>query len=126
MTDQQQAADANMDATNLYREDVITDRKVGTIRRLTPITPEGEVDNARPVRYIGQAQLMTAAGPFPLSFDIDASTLAEAVKNYGEAAKAGYERAVQELQEMRRQAASSIVVPGSGAAPGGAGKIQMP
>lgn len=122
MSDQQQAADANMDAANLYREEMITDRKVGTIRRLTPVTPEGEVDSTRPVSFIGQAQLMTAAGPLPISFEIEAQTLAEAVQNYGEATKAAYERAVKELQEMRRQAAGSIVVPGAGAG----SKIQMP
>jgi hypothetical protein len=73
-------------------------------------------------------------GPLPISFEIDARTLGEAVQKYGDAAKEGVERAVRELQELRRQASSSILVPGSGAGlagglpPGGVGggKIKLP
>jgi hypothetical protein len=32
---------AAMDATQIYREETFTDRKVGTIRRLTPVTADG-------------------------------------------------------------------------------------
>ena len=32
---------ADMDAANLYTEEIVTDRKMGTIHVLTPITPEG-------------------------------------------------------------------------------------
>ena len=38
-----------MDAATLYREDTITDRKVGTLRVLTPIKTDGTPDAARPV-----------------------------------------------------------------------------
>ena len=75
---------------------------------------------------------MTQVGPLPVSFEIEAKTLADAVAGYADAAKGAVERTVRELQEMRRQAASSIVLPGQGGggfAPGGlggGGKIQMP
>jgi hypothetical protein len=121
-----------MDAASLYREDIITDRKVGTIRMLTPLDSEGATDPARPVLYMGEAQIMTGAGPLPISFEIEAETLGEAVDQFGTAAKEAIERTVRDLQEMRRQAASSIVVPqgpignlGPGAL-GGGGKIQLP
>ena len=39
--------EAKMDATNLYREDVVTDRRVGTLRMMTPIKSDGSVDAAR-------------------------------------------------------------------------------
>ena len=42
-----------MDVSNLYTEEVVTDRKVGTIRVLNPITPEGEKDPARKPIYSG-------------------------------------------------------------------------
>jgi hypothetical protein len=125
--------DATMDAASLYREEIYTDRKVGTLRVLVPVRDDGSPDTARPTIYQGEAQLMTNVGPLPISFEIDATTLAEAVAAYGEATKAGVERAMRELQEMRRQASSSIVIPQTGAAGlgpggplGGGGKIQLP
>ena len=57
----------------------------------------------------------------PLSFELAAASLDEAVEQFPEAAQQALERTMEELQEMRRQAASSLVVPGSGG-----GKIQMP
>jgi hypothetical protein len=134
MADRPDPRDAEMDAASLYREEVVTDRRIGTIRMMTPITADGRVDDKRPMLFIGEAQMLTSVGPLPISFDIEASTLAEAVAKYGAAAKEGFERAVRELQDMRRQQASSIVVPPPGAAgaftgggfgAGGGGKIQM-
>jgi hypothetical protein len=123
-----------MDAASLYREDIITDRKVGTIRMMTPLKIDGATDSARPVLYMGEAQIMTGAGPLPINFEIEAATLAEAVDKFGDAAKEAIERTVKELQELRRQAASSIVVPQGGMGGlgpgglggGGGGKIQIP
>ena len=123
--------EAKMDASSLYREEIITDRKVGTLRVMTPLAIDGEPDAARPVLYMGEAQIMTGAGPLPINFEIDAETLQEAVEGFGPAAKEAIERTVRDLQEMRRQQASSIVVPqgGMGAlgpGAGGGGKIQLP
>jgi len=121
--------EAKMDSASLYREEIITDRKVGTIRMMTPLKSDGTADTARPVIYMGEAQIMTQAGPLPINFDIEAKTLLEAVDKFGPSAKEAIERTVRELQEMRRQAASSIVVPQgpiSGLGGGGGGKIQLP
>lgn len=123
MAQRPDAPDSKMDATTLYREDIITDRKVGTIRRMTPITSEGADDSTRPTIYLGEAQIMTNAGPLPINFEIEAAGVAEAVEKFGDAAKEAVERTVRELQELRRQQASSIVVPGMG---GPGSKIQMP
>ena len=124
--------DATMDAASLYREEIITDRKVGTIRLMVPVRSDGSLDPARPTIYTGDAQIMTNMGALPVSFDIEAKDLAEAVAKYGEAAKVGIERTMHELQELRRQQSSGLIVPPAGAAsalaggfPGG-GKIQMP
>ena len=69
----------------------------------------------------------------PLSFEIDAKTLAQACEGFAEGARIAFEETMKELQEMRRQQASSIVIPDAGAAsalggPGGPprGKIQFP
>lgn len=126
-TDPSRLAEARMDASSLYREEIVTDRKVGTLRILAPITADGTPDAARPTIYQGEAQLMTSMGPLPINFDVEAKTLAEAVDKYGEAAKVGVERAMRELQEMRRQSQSSIVIPEAGAIPPvtGGGKIHL-
>jgi len=129
------ASEPRMDPKSLYREEVISDRKVGTIRVLTPIKSDGETDSSRQVAYIGEAQLLTSVGTLPINFEIDAQSLDEAVKKFAEVAKEAVERTVKDLQELRRQAASSIVVPqggmgGLGGLPGGGmpggGKIQIP
>ena len=127
--------DVTMDASALYREEIYTDRSAGTMRVLNPVTRDGAPDAARPTLYIGEAQLMTNMGPLPIAFEIPAATFGEAIARYGAAAKEGIERTMRELQEMRRQASSSIVIPQGGAGAlgglpggglGGGGKIQLP
>ncbi len=127
--------DPKMDATSLYREEIITDRKVGTIRMLTPVKQDGATDSSRAVIYLGEAQLMTNVGTLPINFELEAQTLDEAVSKFSDAAKEAVERTMKDLQELRRQAASQIVVPqggmgGLGGLPGGGvppgGKIQIP
>lgn len=118
-----------MDAAGVYREDVYTDRKVGTIRSLTPVKSDGSPDPGRKPVYVGEAQILTPMGAIPVTFEIDAATLDAAVTQYPAAAKQAVERTVKEIQELRRQAASSIVIPQGGLPPGGlggGGKIQLP
>ncbi|MBI3897655.1 MAG: hypothetical protein HY308_05080 [Gammaproteobacteria bacterium] len=120
-----------MDAAALCREEVFTDRKVGTIRRLAPVKTDGTTDTTRQVLFVGEAQILTGMGALPLSFEIPAQSLEEAISKFGPATKVAVERAMQELQEMRRQASSSIVIPERGAgalSPGGlpGGKIKLP
>lgn len=119
---------ADMDAANLYTEEIVTDRKMGTIHVLTPITPEGAKDPTRAPIFTGEVQIMTQMGPLPISFDIPAASVAEAVSKYGEAAKEGVRQTLERLQEMRREAVSKIVTPGSPGfgVPPSSGKIQMP
>jgi hypothetical protein len=118
---------AKMDAASLYREEIYTDRIGATMRVLIPVTKDGAPDNSRPTLYLGEAQILTNMGPLPINFEIDADNLADAVAKYGDAAKAGVESAMRELQEMRRQASSSLVIP-QGGVPNlsGGGKIQLP
>lgn len=131
------APDTAMDVNALYREEIYTDRTAATLRVMVPVNADGGADSARPTLYLGEAQIMTNMGPLPVSFEIDAANLKEAIERYADAAKAGIERAIRELQEMRRQQSSSLIVPPAGAAaaltggmgaPGGrgGGKIQMP
>jgi hypothetical protein len=124
-----------MDPTSLYREEVITDRRVGTLRVMTPVKIDGGLDSSRQVLYVGEAQLLTQAGLLPLVFEIDATSLADAIEKFAAGATAAIERTRRELDELRREAASQIVVPptlppgfdpkgGPGGLPGG-GKIHL-
>lgn len=128
-------AEPYMDAAALYQEEVFTDRRVGAIRRLTPVSSDGSPDPNRPVLFIGQAEIMTNIGPVPINFEIEAKTLAEAVDGFSAAAQAAVERTVEQIQELRRQQASQLVVPSGGLPPnlggpggpaGRGGKIQFP
>jgi hypothetical protein len=123
------ATELKVDPNSLYLEEIFTDRRVGTIRRLTPVKKDGTRDPAKPVLYVGETQVLTPAGALPIGFEISAASLEEAADRFGPQAKEAIERTVKELQELRRQAASSIVVPQGPLPPmagGGGGKIQMP
>ncbi len=121
----QETQTASFDADNLYLEESFTDRTVGTLRRMTPVDKHGNPDASRSVLYIGQTQVMTAMGALPLSFDIDADSLEVAIAGFSDGAKQAFEQTMKELEEMRREQASSIVVPGAGGGMPGAGKIQL-
>jgi hypothetical protein len=130
MAAQNDLPDVRLDPAAMYREEIFTDRRAGTIRRLTPVTLDGATDSKRPVLFSGQTQLLTPAGVLPLVFEIEAATLEEALQKFPDGVKVALEQAIDEAREMRREAASRIVVPevGAGAigpAPGG-GKIKFP
>ncbi len=113
-------ADIAMDRTNLYREETFTDRRVGTLQRLTPVTPSGDTDTSRAVIYVGQTQVLTPAGALPLTFELAATSLDDAVDKFGDAAQDALAHTLRRLEELRREQASSIIVPGA-APPGSVG-----
>jgi len=118
------SSELKLDPDKLYLEEVFTDRRIGTLRRLTPVTKDGKTDASRGIVYVGETQIMTPAGSIPIGFEIGAGSLEEAAEKFGPAAKEAIDRTVLELQELRRQASSSIVVPQGPL--GGGGKIQLP
>lgn len=125
-----------MEASDLYQEEIFTDRRVGTIQRLTPVDKTGKADPARPVLYVGQTQLMSRMGALPLNFEIPGDSLEQAVQNFATAANGALQETMQKLEEMRREQASSLIVPEAGGGfggglpgggmPSGGGRIRMP
>jgi hypothetical protein len=123
--------DIQLDSAGLYREDIFTDRKAGTIRRLIPVTLDGSTDASRAVLFSGQTQLLTPNGVLPLGFEIEAASLQDAIAKFPGAVKEALEQAIEEAREFRRESSSRIVVPdvaggmgGAGPLPGG-GKIKL-
>jgi hypothetical protein len=129
MAAQNDLPDVKLDPAGLYKEETFTDRRAGTLRRLTPVTLDGATDPSRPVLFSGQTQLLTPAGVLPLVFELEATTLQEALQQFPDGVKAALEQAIEEAREMRRESASRIVVPEVGASVGpgpGGGKIKFP
>jgi hypothetical protein len=129
---EERISEPDMNAADLWLEEVYTDRRIGTLRKLTPVKGDGTRDPAREIQWIGETQVMSQIGTLPITFPLEAKSLEEAAKKFGGEAKKAIDRTVRELQELRRQAASSIVVPQGGLPPmgpgglGGGGKIQLP
>ncbi|MBA2492478.1 MAG: hypothetical protein ACR2KU_09510 [Gammaproteobacteria bacterium] len=125
-----QLPDIQLDRDNLYQEETFSDRSAGSIMRLTPVKPDGSRDHDRTVRYLGQTQIMSPMGALPLNFMLEADSLEEAIKQFPQAARNAMQSAVEEIKELQRDAASSIVVPQGGASgpagPQGGGRLFRP
>ena len=119
-----------IDPENLYREEIFTDLRIATIRRLVPIKADGSPDETREPLFTGQTNLMSQAGPLPVECPIDARSLEEATEKFPAAIQKAVEQLMEEAREIRRREASRIVVPGavppggfSGSGGGGGGGI---
>jgi len=103
-----------MNPDRLYREESYTDLQTGTIRRLIPVTADGLPDPSRPELFMGRVTVMTPVGSLPVSFEIEAATLKEAVEKYGVAAEKALRETLEELRRLQQEQASSIVIPKGG------------
>ena len=119
MSDQ---TDNAMDPNSLYREENFTDQKLGAIRKLIPVNSDGSDDKDREVMFFGSAQVMTPMGALPLNFALEGSTIGAAAEDFAGKAAIAVEEAAKELEHMRREQASQIVVPGQGGGMGGPGQ----
>jgi len=125
--------DIKVDAENLWREETFTDLSVATIRRFTPVNPDGSVDSSRRPMFMGQTSILTEGGPIPIQARLEGDTLTEAIASFPEAIKQAVAQMVEEVHELQRQQASRIVVPKGmppggpqGGPRGGPGGIQLP
>jgi hypothetical protein len=101
-----------IDKQSLYKEEYFTDMKLATVRRLTPVKPDGSEDKSRNTLFVGQANLMSEAGPIPISTLISAKDLQQAFKKYPEAMLEAMERLNQEMLKYRQEQESSIIAQG--------------
>jgi len=107
---------ASVDTKNLYQEESFTDLKVATIRRLTPVLPDGSPDAMRKILYSGHTQIMTPGGALPLQFDIEAPNLAEAFSQFPANVETAINKLAEEMERLQRDRTSRIVSPND---PGG-------
>lgn len=125
MNDTTANPDTGMNPAELYREETYTDQKMGTIRKLVPVCADGSDDPERAVQFVGSAQVMTPMGAVPLTFALDGTTVGEAAADFAGKAQLAVEQTAKEIEQMRRDQASQIVVPGQGGGaagmPGGMG-----
>jgi len=120
MNGQEQINNINfsIDKDTLYREESITDLKVGSIRRLIPIKADGNADDARAEVFIGHTQLMSPEGPLPIQSELTAKSIEEAINVFPATMKQALQEMVEKMQEMQRQQQqqqkdeSRIIVPG--------------
>jgi hypothetical protein len=105
--------DIKIDPQNLYKEEAFTDLTFATIRRLSPVKLDGSPDDSREPIFTGMTQLMSPNGPIPVQCLIEgAKTLAEAAEKLPAAIEKTVQAMIAEAEEMRRQEASKIIVPG--------------
>ena len=113
--------DLKVDAANLYREEIVTDLKAATFRRMVPVNSDGTDDPSRPVLYTAQTSIYTQMGVIPLNAELEAKDLKAAVAEFPAAIKKAMDKLMDEAREIQRQEASRIVVPDSQTA----SKIQL-
>jgi len=107
-----------IDKNNLYREESITDMKVGAIRHLIPIKSDGSTDAARAELFIGHTQLMSPEGPLPIQAELPATSMDDAMNVFPQAMKQALAEMIEQIQQLQRQQqqkkqdASRIIIPG--------------
>lgn len=100
-----------IDGNNLWKEEHFTDLQVGNIRKLTPIKIDGSEDDSRQAVYSATTNIMTPGGALPISGEIEATNLAEAVENFPAAINAAIKQLQEEMMRMQQEQASQIITP---------------
>jgi len=105
--------DLSVKQDNLYLEESFSDLDMASIRRLTPVKPNGLKDKSRKQIFVGHLNLMTPQGPIPIQSAIDARNLKEAMEMYPGAMKTALKKMQEEVEKLKEKQESRIIVPGS-------------
>lgn len=101
-----------MNAANLFREEMFTDLRAGTITRLTPVKADGTDDPMRATQYIVRTQIYTDMGLIPIEAPVEAKSLAEVVAKFPDAVEAAIQELARRYEQRQREASRQIVTPG--------------
>ena len=105
--------DLSVRQDNLYLEESFSDLDMASIRRLTPVKPNGLKDKRRKQIFVGHLNIMTPQGPIPIQSAIDAKNLKEAMEMYPSAMKTALKKMQEEVEKLKEKQESRIIVPGS-------------
>jgi len=111
MAEENTLENIKIDGANLWKEEHITDLKVGNIRKLTPIKLDGSEDEARTATYSATTNIMTPGGALPISGEIEATNLAEAVEKFPQAINTAVKKLQEDMVKMQQEQANKIVTP---------------
>jgi hypothetical protein len=111
MAEEQSIDNMQIDGSNLWKEENFTDLKVGSIRKLTPIKIDGSEDTDRQASWSATTNIMTPSGALPISGDIDAVTLEEAVNKFPEAIQEAIKKLQEDMIRMQQEQANKIITP---------------
>ena len=111
MADQSTLENISIDGNNLWKEENFTDLKVGSIRVLTPIKIDGAPDDSRKPTFSATTNIMTPGGALPISGEIDAANLEEAVEKFSDAINAAVKQLQEDMVKYQQEQASKIVTP---------------
>jgi hypothetical protein len=111
MSEENSLENIKIDGNNLWKEEHITDLKVGNIRKLTPIKLDGTEDEMRKATFSATTNIMTPGGALPISGEIEADTLAEAVEKFPDAINAAVKKLQEDMIKMQQEQANKIVTP---------------
>ena len=111
MADQQSLENIKIDADHLWKEENFTDLKVGSIRKLTPIKLDGTEDESRNATFSATTNIMTPGGALPVSGEIEATTLEEAVEKFPEAINQAIKQLQEDMIKYQQEQANRIVTP---------------
>jgi hypothetical protein len=105
--------DLSVKQDNLYLEESFSDLDMASIRRLTPVKPNGLKDKSRKQIFVGHLNIMTPQGPIPVQAPIDARNLKEAMEMYPDAMKVALKKMQEEVEKFKQKQEPRIIVPGS-------------
>jgi len=105
--------DLSVNQDNLYLEESFSDLDMASIRRLTPVKPNGLKDKSRKQIFVGHLNIMTPQGPIPIQSPIDARNLKEAMEVYPDAMKTALKKMQKEVEKLKEKQESRIIVPGN-------------
>ncbi|VGO11804.1 hypothetical protein PDESU_00351 [Pontiella desulfatans] len=111
MAEEQSLENIQIDGANLWKEENYTDLQVGSIRKLIPIKLDGTEDEAREASWSATTNIMTPGGALPISGEIDASNLEEAVAKFPEAINAAIKQLQEDMIRMQQEQANQIITP---------------